>query len=355
MSPEDYEGVVLRAFGWAAGGAPIRELAEGYRRLSEAILAEEEGGAPTGTLQPGGDPTGVAAAWALVFGFRTWWVATQLLAAHGVGERLAEVGSGWGPFGLAAAQRGASVELVDLARDRLAWAPRIYSAAGCESPRLTEKDAREWSPQGAEAIALPFSFGELERSRGEGSLDATLLAWLARLPSGGRIFLVEPGTHVSSRRLMALRDRMHGAATIAGPCPARARCAMASTPKDWCHFTWNTPTGSVTRQVLEAAGRHWRELHFSHLVLAPLGARVEATPARVLDVQARAKGKVELTMCTPDGLERVVALTRHRAAAERLSSIDSGAVVTPSPDLLERRGDGLRLEDPRGIELLRGL
>lgn len=355
MSPEAYERAILSAFGWSPGDAPIEALAAAYRTLSEQIHATEATGGPTGLLR-GDDEALQAAAWALVFGYRTFRIAEALLEAHPLppGVRLGELGSGWGPFGLAAALRGHPVELVDLAAERLRWSRGIYVAANAPPPNIRCGDLKALDPRGFGALALPFSFGELERgSGGPGSVDGLLVSWLKALGPGGRIFLVEPGTHLSGTRLQAFRDRIESRLQIHAPCPVVQRCPMNATPKDWCHFTWNTPTGGVTRRLADMAQRHWQQQHFSYLVLGPPDETPPLTPARLLDRRPLGKGKVGAQLCTPNGLLSITGLTRRPEIEAWFEASHPGEVLEVGGDALVSRGDGWRVERPEQLVRLR--
>lgn len=348
MSPEAFEGAILQAFGWTASDAPVEGLAAAYRALSEQIHATEALGGPTGLLK-GGDEALRAAAWGLIFGYRTFRIANALLDAHPLapGVKIAELGSGWGPFGLAAAVRGHPVELVDLAPERLRWSRGIYDAAGAARPQLRCMDLRNLDAGGFGALALPFSFGELERASGvPGAVDGLLSDWITAMGPGGRLFLIEPGTHLSGTRLQALRDRLGSRLKVHAPCPAIERCPMSATPKDWCHFTWNTPTGGITRRVAELAQRHSHQQHFSYLVLGPFEERSPHTPARLLDRRSLGKGKVGAQICTPTGLLNLTGLTRRPEVSAWFEARQPAEVLDLPTEALVRRGDGWRLEHP---------
>lgn len=348
---------MLQAFGWSPEDAPVEGLAAAYRALSEQIQATEADGGPTGLLK-GDDETLRAAAWGLVYGHRTFRVADALLEAHPLspGGKVAELGSGWGPFGLAAALRGHPVELVDVAPERLRWSRAIYGAAGAPAPQLRCADLKGLEARGYAGLALPFSFGELERtSGGPGTVDRLLFSWLRAMGPGGRIFLVEPGTHLSGTRLQALRDRLGSQARVHAPCPAIERCPMNATPKHWCHFTWNTPTGSITRRLSDLAQRQWHQQHFSYLVLAPVEDHPHPTPARLLDRRALGKGKVGAQVCTAHGLLSLTGLTRRPEVEAWFEALRPGDVMQIPAEALAPRGDGHRVEHPEQILRLRRL
>lgn len=103
----------------------------------------------------------------------------------------------------------------------------------------------------------------------EGALESLM----EQARSSRRVLWVEPGARRASRRLSEVRDRLLPAFAVFAPCPHQEPCpALASGPRDWCHFFARPPSeafrdGDLAKQA-RAIGVDLRSLpyHFLHLV-----------------------------------------------------------------------------------------
>lgn len=78
-------------------------------------------------------------------------------------------------------------------------------------------------------------------------LDPAALAALQRLVTrADAVLWVEPGTHVVSRQLGALRDGWHGTFRVVAPCTHENACPMFTpgNERHWCHF-FAPPPGEI--------------------------------------------------------------------------------------------------------------
>lgn len=365
LSPEALEAALCPILGVGAEGLSEEELAAAYTELSEALIEAEDEGGPSGVLGRSGG-TGRArraarAVWALVYGARTFRVAQALLRAQAPGTgRFYELGSGWGPFGLAAALAGASpVHLVDVAPEGLEESSALFEALGAGAPSVAVGDARGVVPSGAGGVALPFSLREMVRREADPVRAAVrlLARWVDTLAPGGRVYVVEAGTRRSARFLQEVRDAVAPQAEILAPCTGAARCPLLADPHDWCHFTWSLPLGPTAGRIAERAGRRSREQHFSWLVLGRRGEPREQAPEalRVLEVRPRGRPKLEARLCGPEGLVVVTALQRSKDAHRLLEGLRPGELVGLARDALLEKGDGLRLDRAEHLTRLREL
>jgi ribosomal protein RSM22 (predicted rRNA methylase) len=153
-------------------------------------------------------------------------------------------------------------------------------------------------------VVISYALGELPSSAA-----ATLVrqAW-----NCARQFLViiEPGTTPGFGVITVARSLLIALdAHILAPCPHAAACPLASTD-DWCHFAQRLERTAQHRQ-LKGGALGYEDEKFSYVVacrqnLAPAGARILRHP------QKRG-GHVELTLCSPGGIEsRTVARSQKQ-------------------------------------------
>lgn len=348
---ERYESAVLKVLRLQPE-KELPRLSRVYDHLSQqmTVAAESADLGPTALLaQDRLDARDLDAVWGLIYGARSYAIARRLFAEHPPPEGLfVEVGAGWGPFGLAAAELGREVALVDVSRARLDRAAELFVALGLRAPAIIAADAwRAPLPAGTRSIAAAYSFGEMIRALRNPIQEAAtqLRNWLGRANrdggEGGRIYVVEPGTQSASRRLQAVRDAVVESVPVGAPCTGSPRCPMLADDRDWCHFTWRLPAGPVARELANQAERRWQEVHFSYLVL---GTLPEAGVDRVLEVRGFCEPKVRARLCTSDGLIALTALRRHAAASSAIAELGPGSRVRIAREELIEKGDGLRLE-----------
>lgn len=326
-----YEARVLDWFGWDAGSAPVNELASAYRQLSERLVTSAGG-------PPSGRHSGAAelAVRALVYGWRSVFVARRFLRGLRSGERVVELGSGIGPFGLVAAAAGAPVLLVDAAVEVLDAAPGYFEAFGLGAPDV-RRSSLERATDEAGCWVLPYS--ALEWAGDDPRRRRTIADWFRTR----RVLLVERGTKEGGHFVQALRDEVGG---VGGPCPARTRCALDGRPRDWCHFTWPTRPGPLTQRIADKAARKWNVVHLSWLASGPIAGPGHV---RLLSVRPEGRHKRVAMVCAEAGIERWVAEKRDKAAFRALENLESGALLADLGDAGVRRGDGLRVQDAGAV------
>lgn len=344
-----FENWVIGALGGDPSPSAIEEWANAYRAHSQRLLTERPA---TSGLSSGGGA--LDAALGLVYGARTFWVAQHLLAAFKPGPGIIiELGSGFGPFGLAAAlqDRERVVRLVDASADRLAFGRRVFHVAQLGEPEVEVGDLRSANVSGAGAVALPFALNELGRGVDDGArmraVEGLLRRLLGSLGPDGLLYVLEPGTFPEATFLEGLRDRL--ASHVVAPCTGATGCPRLGG-RDWCHFTWPMPVGPTTRLVADRAGRRHQETHFSWLVLAA-APRPPGSESRVLENQLSGPGKRTLRVCSSSGELVLTSLRRSGEVEAVVRELRPGDTVVVDPTACTPKGDGLRIQRPEALTL----
>jgi SAM-dependent methyltransferase len=128
-----------------------------------------------------------------------------------------------------------------------------------------------------------------------------VLAWCrSLLASGGLLILIEPALRVTSRQLLAVRDRLlAGGLHVVAPCFWTGPCPALVHQRDWCHDA--APVPSRPR------------VDFSYLVLGTDPTPPAPTFYRLVSDPLPEKGRLRIYGCGPTGRHPLIRLTRHRA------------------------------------------
>lgn len=173
-------------------------------------------------------------------------------------------------------------------------------------------------------------------------IDATVQTLLRLADRAQSVLWVEPGTHVDSRRLGALRDRLRYRFTIVAPCTHQGPCGMFAphNARHWCHFFAEPPPGLLAdpdwAQFAQRAGVDLRSLPYSFVVLdrrpsssgcqAPLApAPRRSSPAR----PAQPQGLLSPQAAQPEGgsaYSRVIGRPRFYKALAKIFSCQQDGV-----------------------------
>ena len=165
---------------------------------------------------------------------------------------------------------------------------------------------REWPA--SDMVVGAYTLSELEPAARAVLVSA---AWQA---TSHVLVLVEPGTPAGFQHILAARTALAAAgARFIAPCPHEGPCPLrAGAPTDdWCHFSVRVPRTRRHRQ-LKAGSLGYEDEKFSYVVATRLPAP-SPRPPRVLRHPRIDKGRIQVSLCTPDGAERVV-VTRRDAA-----------------------------------------
>ncbi|MCX6967017.1 MAG: methyltransferase [Verrucomicrobia bacterium] len=141
------------------------------------------------------------------------------------------------------------------------------------------------------------------------------------------VLWVEPGTHESSRKLIAVRERLLARFRGIAPCPHAAACGMLApgNERHWCHhfarvpgYVHTDPGWGRFAQTLEI---DLSSVPFSFLVLdrRPALAAPCSREARVIGVPRHYKGYAKVLSCQADGVKELV--LQKRDAPELLKAM----------------------------------
>jgi ribosomal protein RSM22 (predicted rRNA methylase) len=143
-------------------------------------------------------------------------------------------------------------------------------------------------------VVLSYSLGELAPSPADALLRQ---AWNCATKF---LAIIEPGTTRGFAVIHRARSALIAAgADILAPCPHRDACPMAAAG-DWCHFSQRLQRTSLHRQ-LKSGALGYEDEKFCYVV----ASRQSYTPAvsRIVRHPQKRRGHVQLTLCTPRGLE----------------------------------------------------
>lgn len=172
-------------------------------------------------------------------------------------------------------------------------------------------------------------FNEWPDRKGSGIDDAAALCATLleqHISPNGTLLIIEPAARASSRRLIALRERLVelGAGHISAPCVGAEHCPLAPLGmRDWCHSerTWQRP--AHIEAIDKAIGHRRDTLKFSFLALTPTQPEPRSADSyRAIGGLMRDERAVRRYLCGPDGRivvqgKRSLADTHPLIAAER--------------------------------------
>jgi ribosomal protein RSM22 (predicted rRNA methylase) len=210
-----------------------------------------------------------------------------------------DAGAGPGTAMWATAEVWPSVETFVLVEND----PRMIAAGrglATDASNAAIRDAR-WLPADLAAepdlprvdvVIAAYSLGELGPAR--------LPAAVARLwdACADTLIVVEPGTPRGFATVRSVRDMLRvETASILAPCPHQDACPMAGG--QWCHFAVRLERSRLHRAT-KGAALSYEDEKYSYIAMSrtpglPIAARVIGHP------RAR-HGRIDLDLCTPDGL-----------------------------------------------------
>jgi SAM-dependent methyltransferase len=214
----------------------------------------------------------------------------------------------------------------------------LRSLAPAADVRLVEAPVqrRPLPPGPFDLVIVAHVLNELGDPRRGLDLRAELVRDLtSTLAPGGRVLVVEPGTRVHGRALMALRDRLVAdGLTLHAPCVGAKKCPLLQTAGDWCHAEepWRAPEAFV--QLERAAGLTKTVLKHSYLLVSREPARLHGVRL-VGGVMQPARGTALRYGCGPRGL--VTLALDERAPAAARSSPRGALLDEPAPTLSSDR------------------
>jgi SAM-dependent methyltransferase len=264
-------------------------------------------------------------------------------------RRVLDLGCGPGPAAAAvldACPSASELVLVDSSEKALGMAQSILEARAEPRLRITrelldlESDAA--LPEGPFDLAV-MGHCVNELWRGDPSAIDRRLLLLKRaaraLSPGGLVLVLEPALLLTSRELIALRDRLAQEGwRVLAPCPGSYACPIyAAGAERSCHAESPWKPGEPMASMAAAAGLDRSSVKCAYFFLSPPssdsrpeeGAR--ACRRVVSDPMLNKAGRLRYILCGEGGLATVSA-----------RADDEAARVSGFMDL--RRGDGIRLE-----------
>ena len=113
------------------------------------------------------------------------------------------------------------------------------------------------------------------------------------------LVIIEPGTPVGFSNIRRIRDYLISeGAYICAPCPHMDNCMV--TGDDWCHFTVRVQRGKY-HKMLKDADVPYEDEKFSYIAFSKEPAKCK-NYGRVMRHPKTQKGRMDLTLCTKDGI-----------------------------------------------------
>lgn len=181
-----------------------------------------------------------------------------------------------------------------------------------------------WAAETHDLTTAAYLLGELDGPARDSLVDRL---WAA---TGQAMVLVEPGTPQGFAVIRAQRDRLRAAgAWVAAPCPHQGACPM--TAGDWCHFAQRIARTRAHRQA-KGATLSYEDEKYAYVAFArtPPSAR----GGRVIRHPQTHPGRVEIQLCTPDGL-RQETITRSAGPRWRRARDLRWGDILPDRDVVE--------------------
>jgi ribosomal protein RSM22 (predicted rRNA methylase) len=224
---------------------------------------------------------------------------------------LLDLGAGPGTALWAAAETFPALRQATLVESDDAWLKLGKRFAGHSTHRVVDRAqwirhdlCRELLSPPHDLVVLSYSLGELAPSPADALLRQ---AWSCATKF---LTIIEPGTMRGFTVINRARAALIAAgADILAPCPHRDACPMAAAG-DWCHFSQRVQRTSLHRQ-LKSGALGYEDEKFSYVV----ASRQSYAPAvsRIVRHPQKRRGHVQLTLCTPRGLEtRTVSRSQGR-------------------------------------------
>ena len=162
-------------------------------------------------------------------------------------------------------------------------------------------------------VVLSYVLGEWD----EGSLSELLaVAWEA---TAGSLVVVEPGTPAGYRRMIQARTELVSAGGfVTAPCPHDAPCPMNG---DWCHFAVRVGRTRLHR-IAKRGISSFEDEKFSYVAVSR--EPTDRTEARVVRHPQIRPGNIRIELCSPTGLDTLVATRSDKDLFKRARKVSWG-------------------------------
>lgn len=328
LAPELREALarVLSGFDRRSVGHRARALSERYRSHASAgrarfVRDELDAAAHAALLLPASHAQLLGAFSMLGGRAGSWRPRTVLDLGPGPGTVAWAVAEAW-PEAL---ERVVGVEREPAFLDLAARLAAASSHPAVRQARYVEGDVvDEPLPAGRfDLVVLSLVLSEVAPADRPRLLDRAFAA------CDGVVLVVEPGTPEGFAVVRAARDRLSGAgARTLAPCPHDDPCPLAD---DWCHFTQRLSRPEWQQRV-KRASLPWEDAKYSFAAVSRFEP-LHRPWARVLAPPRKAKGRVHVPLCAPDGISRPT-VPKSRSIGYRLArKLDWGDAVSSPSDL----------------------
>ena len=137
------------------------------------------------------------------------------------------------------------------------------------------------------------------------------------------LVIIEPGTPVGFANIRRIRDfLMEQGAYVCAPCPHMENCPV--TGDDWCHFTVRVQRGKI-HKMLKNADVPYEDEKFSYIAFSREPLKMDKC-GRIMRHPITLKGRVELSICTSDGIYTKTVTKKDNEAYKCAKKSDCGDI-----------------------------
>ena len=137
------------------------------------------------------------------------------------------------------------------------------------------------------------------------------------------LVIIEPGTPVGFANIRRIRDfLMEQGAYVCAPCPHMENCPV--TGDDWCHFTVRVQRGKI-HKMLKNADVPYEDEKFSYIAFSREPLKMDKC-GRIMRRPITLKGRVELSLCTSDGIYTKTVTKKDNEAYKCAKKVDCGDI-----------------------------
>ena len=137
------------------------------------------------------------------------------------------------------------------------------------------------------------------------------------------LVIIEPGTPVGFANIRRIRDfLMEQGAYVCAPCPHMENCPV--TGDDWCHFTVRVQRGKI-HKMLKNADVPYEDEKFSYIGFSREPLKMDKC-GRIMRHPITLKGRMELSLCTSDGIYTKTVTKKDNEAYKCAKKVDCGDI-----------------------------
>lgn len=137
------------------------------------------------------------------------------------------------------------------------------------------------------------------------------------------LVIIEPGTPVGFANIRRIRDfLMEQGAYVCAPCPHMENCPV--TGDDWCHFTVRVQRGKI-HKMLKNADVPYEDEKFSYIAFSREPLKMDKY-GRIMRHPITLKGRMELSLCTSDGIYTKTVTKKDNEAYKCAKKVDCGDI-----------------------------